>query len=212
MPDEIKKAVVIGGSAGSVKVIFNLLKALPEDFPLSVIIALHRPEEENSHMGPLFKEISTLPFKEVNESVVIEPGKIYLAPSGSHIVVETDFTLNIDKSPLVQYSRPSIDVLFLSAAEVYKENLIGIILTGSNEDGALGLQSIQMNKGICIVQDPDDAAISRMPLAAISKTKTEYVFNKEQIYDILIKLSESELYNKNNNGYRFGDVVTKVLA
>ena len=212
MPDVIKKAVVIGGSAGSVKVIFNLLKALPKNFPMSIIIALHRPEEENSHMGPLFKEISTLPFIEVKERVIIEQGKIYLAPSGFHIVVETDFTLNIDKSPLVQYSRPSIDVLFLSAAEVYKENLIGIILTGSNEDGALGLQSIQMNKGICIVQDPDDAAISRMPLAAITKTKTNQIFNKEQINNILIKLSESEIYNANNPGFRFEDAKNKVLA
>lgn len=210
MPETKKKAIVIGGSAGSVKIIYNLLKILPNNFPIPIIIALHRPEEENSHMGELFKEISTLPVIEPSHRQEIESNMIYLAPSGYHIVIETDYTINIDKSPLVHYSRPSIDVLFLSAAEVYKNNLLGVILTGSNEDGAMGSLAIKQNEGVLIVQDPKDAAISRMPLAAISKTEPDLILNKEQLYSFMLEFAKLENYNLKINGFRIKELKEKL--
>lgn len=185
-----KKAIVFGGSAGSVKVVFNLLKQLPVGFPLPIIMALHRPEEKNSNMGPLFQEISRLPIIEPKEKTPIEAGKIYLAPSGAHMVVEPFNYINIDHSPLVQYSRPSIDVLFLSAAEVYRENLIGVLVTGSNEDGALGMKNINESGGITIVQDPKEAVIPRMPQSAINITKIDYILPTQKINELILKLAD----------------------
>lgn len=209
MSNPVKKAIVIGGSAGSVKVIFNMLKSIPKNFPIPIIIALHRPDQESSQMGSLFKDISKVPFDEAHGKTTIKNNHIYLAPAGKHIVVETDFSINIDTSPLVQYSRPSIDVLFLSAAEVYKKNLIGIILTGSNEDGTLGLQNIQKNHGITIVQHPKDASISRMPEVALAKVKPDLVLTKEQIFDFLKNISEVEKYNSQREGFNIRQIQVK---
>ncbi len=209
MSEPVKKAIVIGGSAGSVKVIFNMLKSIPQNFPVPIIIALHRPDQESSQMGSLFKDISKVAFDEPNRKTPIKNNHIYLAPAGKHIVVETDFSINIDTSPLVQYSRPSIDVLFLSAAEVYKRNLLGIILTGSNEDGSLGLQNIKKNGGLVVIQDPKDASISRMPEAALAKVSPDMVLTKEQIFELLKNISEAEKFNVKREGFNIRQIEVK---
>jgi two-component system chemotaxis response regulator CheB len=185
MSEAKPKAIVLGGSAGSIKLISFLFKNLSNRFSTPLIIALHRANDPNSTLKSFFQEMVHLPIIEPLNAVPIEEGNIYIAPPGLHIVVEENFILNIDNSPLVQFSKPSIDVLFLSAAEVYKESLTGILVTGSNEDGALGIKSISDNGGITIVQNPKEASLSRMPAAALKQSQVSYVFNSMQILDYL---------------------------
>ena len=132
----------MGGSAGSVVLLFNLFKKLSENFPYPLIIVVHRPNEPNSEMRSIFQSQCKLQIIEPKEKTAIENNKIYLAPPGVHLIVEEDFSLNIDNSPLVQFSKPSIDVLFMTAAETYKENLTGILVTGTNRDGAIDRKSV----------------------------------------------------------------------
>jgi len=179
------KVIVFGGSAGSIRLISFLFKNLSAGFSVPLIMALHRVNDPTSNLKGLFQEMIFLPIIEPFGAVAIEEGKIYLAPPGLHIVVEDNDMLNIESSPLSQYSRPSIDVLFLSAAEIYKEQLTGILVTGSNEDGALGIKSINDNGGITIVQDPKEAPLKRMPSAALKKSDVSYVFTTVQILEYL---------------------------
>jgi len=152
-------------------------------------MALHRANEQNSNLRSFLQEMVHLPIVEPLNAVPIEPGYIYMAPAGLHIVVEENYMVNSDNSPLVHYSKPSIDVLFLSAAEIYKEQLTGILVTGSNEDGALGIKSINDNGGITIVQNPKEAPLSRMPSAALKHTQVSYVFSSFQILEFLNQIS-----------------------
>lgn len=189
MTDSKPKAIVLGGSAGSIRLISFLFKNLSKSFSTPLIMALHRANEKNSNLRNFFQEIINLPIIEPLHAMPIEPGKIYMAPAGLHIVVEENYIVNIDNSPLVHYSKPSIDVLFLSAAEIYKEDLTGILVTGSNEDGAIGIKSINDNGGITIVQDPQEAPLSRMPSSAIKHSKVTHIYKTNQILEYLNQLS-----------------------
>ncbi len=188
MDSKIDRIIVFGGSAGSVKVVFNLLKALPKDYAHPIVMALHRPAEKKSNMGSLFKEISKLPFIEPQKQMSINKGTIYLAPSGVHILIESTQHISIDESPLVQYSRPSIDVLFHSAAEIFTDKVVGVLVTGSNEDGAQGMKSIVQNGGISIVQDPKEAVIPRMPQSAINIAPIKHILPASEIIDFIVQL------------------------
>ncbi len=189
MTDTKPKAIVLGGSAGSIKLISFLFKNLSKSFSTPLIIALHRANEPNSNLRSFFQNMVHLPVIEPMSAIPIESGNIYIAPPGLHIVVEENYILNIDNSPLVHYSKPSIDVLFISAAEIYKDQLVGILVTGSNEDGALGIKSINDNGGFTIVQDPKEAPLSRMPSSALRYTKVNNVFNTIQILNFLNEIS-----------------------
>lgn len=181
MTDTKPKAIVLGGSAGSIKLVTYFLKNLSASFSTPLIMALHRANEPNSNLRNFFQEMVNKPLIEPLEPTLIEEGNIYLAPPGLHIVVEPNYMLNVDNSPLVHYSKPSIDVLFISAAEAFKEQLTGILVSGSNDDGALGIKSISERGGFTIVQDPEEATLSRMPMSAIRLTKVNYIFNAAQI-------------------------------
>ena len=184
----IKKAVVIGGSAGSVVLIYQLLKRLREDFPHPIFLVIHRLSEGQSEMIKLFQNLTKIPVIEPSEKTPITNNTIYLAPAGKHLYIEDANTVSVDGSPLIQFSRPSIDVLFFSASEIFKKKLIGILVTGTNRDGAIGMHRIKENGGITIVQDPNEAQLSRMPRAAIEITKVDHILKGEDIINYLNKI------------------------
>ncbi len=184
------KAVVIGTSAGGMDALQVLLPPLPQDFPMPVIVVHHiSPESRDNYLIEFFDRLCRLNVKEAAEKETVEAGNVYFAPAGYHLLVERDrtFSLSVDKK--IQYSRPSVDVLFESAAEAYSSALIGIILTGANSDGAEGLKAIKDNSGLTVVQDPETAESNFMPLAALSACETDHILPLDKIAELLIDLA-----------------------
>ncbi len=179
------KAIVIGASAGGLKAFFRILPKLPENFPLPILIAQHLHQESDSLLVELLSQKVNLKVKEAVAHEPILPGTIYIAPPGYHLLIEPDYTTALSVDEVVNYSRPSIDVLFESAASVYKDHLIGILLTGANNDGAQGLKAIADYKGLVIVQDPSSAEVATMPAAGIKSTQTKNILSLEMISDLL---------------------------
>ena len=136
-------AIVIGGSAGALEALGRLLPALPADMSVAVAIVVHLPPTRPSHLAEVLGGKTRLPVKEVEDKEPVVPGTVYVAPPGYHLLIEKGRTFALSTDDLVHFSRPAIDVLFESAAEVYGDRLAGIILTGANADGARGLLAIK---------------------------------------------------------------------
>lgn len=183
--DRSIKAVVIGGSAGSLEVLFKLLPLLRTDLALVIIIVLHRRSSGDSSLQELLSTKTTLPLSEVEDKDPIRSGNIYLAPSDYHLLIEKDFTFSLDYSEKINFSRPSLDVTFESAADVYGSSLAGIILSGANEDGTKGLQAIKNSDGTIIAQAPDTAQMSLMPQYAIDHLQVDFVFNIDEMAEFM---------------------------
>jgi two-component system chemotaxis response regulator CheB len=162
------EAIVIGASAGAVQALSTLLPALPANFPIPVLIVVHVPADRSNALVPLLQKKCRLTVKEAEDKEPAQAGVAYFAPSDYHLLVETGRTLALSADGLVVHARPSIDVLFESAAEAYGPALVGVILTGANEDGAAGLSSICRAGGLALVQDPEEAYAGTMPSAALS--------------------------------------------
>jgi two-component system chemotaxis response regulator CheB len=186
------EAIVIGVSSGgmsAMKVIFSLL---PQDFNIPIIIVQHINARSDSHWIKLLNEKSNLHIKEADEKEKIESGNIYIAPPNYHLLIEKDKTFSLTIDQRVNFARPSIDVLFESAAEVYRTKLIGIVLTGSNNDGANGLKRIKEYGGFAIVQDPKTAESAYMPASAIAVIEPDYILPLENIVELLIKMDQQK--------------------
>lgn len=184
------KAVVIGASAGGIDALSEILPHLPKTYPLPIIIVLHIPDKQPSHLSELFASKTELRVKDADEKEVIQPGTIYFAPPGYHLLVERDLTLSLSNEDPVQYSRPSIDVLFESAADAFESHLVGVLLTGANSDGSEGLKRIQELGGLALIQDPATAQMRDMPEAActlLSATK-EQILTLAEITNLLLSL------------------------
>ncbi len=179
------KAVVVGASAGGLVALKKLLPALPATFPCPVLIVQHMSPQSDNYMTRMFNNLSPLLVKEVDEKEVILPGRVYIAPPDYHLLVESDGTLSLSMEEKVNYSRPSIDVLFETAADVYGAHLMGIILTGANADGANGLFAVKRKGGLTVVQHPDDAESPAMPRAAIERVKPHKVLTLDEIIELL---------------------------
>lgn len=162
------QAVVIGVSTGGLQALQKLLGQLPADFSLPILIVQHIRPDAGSGLAKLLDERCALRVKEADEQDQILPGTVYLAPPNYHLLVERAGFLSLSADPYVSFARPSIDVLFESAAEVFGPDLIGVVLTGANFDGSRGLKAIKQQGGIAIVQDPADAEARQMPQAAIA--------------------------------------------
>ena len=147
----------------------RILPALPEDYPIPVLIVVHVPADRADLLAPLFQAKCRLTVKEAEDKEPVLPGFIYFGPSDYHLLVETDRTLSLSADEPVLYSRPSIDVLFESAADAYGERLVGVILTGANEDGAEGLRAVADAGGIALVENPAEAFAKAMPSAALAR-------------------------------------------
>jgi two-component system chemotaxis response regulator CheB len=180
--------VVMGASWGGLVALERVLGGLPEDFGAAVAIAQHRGADRMSEgLAPLLGAHAHLPVTDAEDKQPIEPGNVYLAPSDYHLYVEEDgFALSQDEAVL--YSRPSIDVLFESASEVYRDRVVGVVMTGANEDGATGLLRIRRRGGHAIVQNPVEAERSEMPRAAISIADPDQILALDAIAPTLVKL------------------------
>jgi two-component system chemotaxis response regulator CheB len=179
--------IVIGASWGGLRAIECVLGALPKDFRTPIAIAQHRAADSGSGaLTRMFALRSELQVREAGDKDAIEPGHVYLAPPDYHLLVEPDgFALSTDFP--VRYSRPSIDVLLESAADTYGERMVGVILTGANDDGANGLRRVKRRGGLTIVQDPETAEKRSMPDAAIATGAADRVLPIEEIGPALIE-------------------------
>jgi two-component system, chemotaxis family, protein-glutamate methylesterase/glutaminase len=185
-------AVVIGVSAGGIEALKVLLSALPASFPLPIAIVQHRDQRSNSFLATYLDALSGIAVSEAEDKEPLCAGHAYLAPAGYHLLIETDRSLSLSVDPRVNYSCPSIDVLFESAADVFAETLIGIVLTGANADGAQGLKTIKARGGLAVVQDPRTASSTAMPMAALGATPVDHVVDLERIAPLLIRISAFE--------------------
>lgn len=175
--------IIIGGSAGSLPVLTQILKALPGDFTLPIVVVIHRQKNVVSEFAKILSESTKKngTISEPDDKEPIQPSHIYLAPQNYHLLIEQDRSFSLDYSEAVKFSRPSIDVSFESAATVYKESLVAILLSGANNDGAAGLESVVNMGGTAIVQEPSTAEFKVMPLAAIETVSNVQVLSPQGI-------------------------------
>jgi len=184
------KAVVIGASAGGFHALRKLLTKLPKDFSMPIFIVQHISPTSDNYMARFLNKKSEIVVKEADEKEKIVGGTAYIAPPNYHLLVEDDLTISLSTEKKINYSRPSIDILFESAAYVYADKLIGIVLTGANSDGALGLNTIKKFGGYCIVQEPTEAESTAMPLAAIEKVSPNKVLKLNDIANLLVEIDK----------------------
>ncbi|NEI73195.1 chemotaxis protein CheB [Rhizobium lusitanum] len=161
------EAIVIGASAGAIEALSVILPALPRDFRMPILVVVHIPSDKRSAIADLFRAKCQLFVDEAEDKEPISAGKIYFAPPDYHLLVEIGKTISLSSDEPVLFSRPSIDVLFESAADAFGQALIAIVLTGANHDGARGLRAVAEAGGLALVQDPSTAFASTMPEAAI---------------------------------------------
>jgi two-component system, chemotaxis family, protein-glutamate methylesterase/glutaminase len=173
--------IAIGASWGGLHAVSTLLAALDEDPGAAIAVAQHRSPESPEGLAELLQQHTRLVVREAEDKEPLEPGHVYLAPPDYHLLVEHGGTLALSIDDRVQYARPSIDVLFESAADAYRERCIGVVLTGLNEDGAAGLARIKALGGVAIVQDPGSAERGEMPAAAIAATKADVILPLDEI-------------------------------
>ncbi|MDM0043286.1 chemotaxis protein CheB [Variovorax dokdonensis] len=183
--------VAIGASAGGVDALLTLLQDLPSPWRLPVVVVLHLPEGHESRLPALFAERTRVAVHEAHDKLPIEAASLYFAPSGYHLSVERDRCFSLSCEPPVLFSRPSIDLLMISAADAYGPALAGIVLTGANEDGARGLLSIRNAGGLTAVQDPDTALSPTMPQAALALHEPDVVRPLSGLREFLVQMDQA---------------------
>ena len=186
------EAVVIGASAGGFEALLTVLKDLPAGYPMPLVVVLHLPDTHESRLAELFGYRLSLQVREARDKESLVPGTLYFAPSGYHLSIETDHSFSLSCEERVSYARPSIDVLFQSAADAYGKSLAGILLTGANYDGAAGLAGMQVAGALTIVQDPATAEIATMPEAALRRMTPDLILPLAEIRSLLCKLGEPQ--------------------
>lgn len=186
------KIIVIGVSMGGVGALKQILGELPPDFPVPILIVQHLEPNSGNALALLLDGLCPIHVKEADEQELPQPSTVYLAPPNYHLVVEPGGRLGLTVDPFVNYSRPSIDVLFETAAEAYGPDVVGVILTGAGYDGSRGLQRIREKGGLTIVQDPEDAVASSMPKQALAGVRADYVVPLAKLPQLLIELSLKE--------------------
>lgn len=185
--DRIKgkyNVVVIGGSAGSLEVLISMLEGL-RNMNLALIVVIHRKGTLHSTLAELLNLRSVVMVKEAEEKEDVRAGYVYIAPADYHLLIEKNGTLSLDYSEKVNFSRPSIDVTFECAAQVYGDKAVGILLSGGNADGVEGMKKIKKAGGLCVVQDPATALVSFMPQHARNEVDIDMVLSEEQLVTLL---------------------------
>jgi len=184
------KAVVIGGSAGSFQGVVKILAQLPKGFPLPIIMCLHRLKHVRNGFVEALSIKSVVQVTEPHDKENIKKGSVYLAPANYHMSVELGHSFALSTEEMVNNSRPAIDITLSSCAFVYKEKLVGILLSGANKDGALGMKHIHDRNGLTIVQEPTECMIDTMPKAALAATEIDDVMKIDQIVAFLKELDK----------------------
>jgi len=175
MTNDKLKAIVIGASAGGREALKVILKVLPANFALPVMVAMHRHPHSDDYLENSLNNDCSMRVKQADEKEQIKQGTVYIAPPNYHLLIEDADMLSLSVEQAVNYARPSIDVLFESAAYIYGDALVGLILTGANNDGSRGLKEIKERGGLALVQDPETAEARAMPEAAIAATAPDYI-------------------------------------
>jgi two-component system chemotaxis response regulator CheB len=181
MSETAIQAIAIGTSAGGLEALSVILPALPQSFKLPIFVVVHVPPDRRSLLPELFRAKCRIPVREPEDKEPIADGTVYFAPPDYHLLVEKDNYLSLSSDEPVFYSRPSIDVLFESAADVYGPALMAIILTGANQDGAAGIKGIARSGGTVIVQDPAEAFAAAMPEAALAACPSARILSLDAI-------------------------------
>lgn len=175
------KILLIGGSAGSLQVILSVLSALDRGYSMPVVVILHRNNTFESSLEELLSSRTQLVIKEIEEKEPIVPGRVYLCPADYHVLIEQDHSFSLDYSERVNFSRPSIDVTFRSAAEVYGAGVIALVLSGGNADGMEGMQYVKASGGFTIIQDPATAEVPYMPQQVLQRVGVDLVVPTEEL-------------------------------
>src|SRR5882762_5826656 len=184
------KAVVIGGSAGSFQGIVKILAQLPPHFPLPIIMALHRLKHVRNGFVEALSLKSVSQVSEPYDKEPIKKGAVYLAPSNYHLSVELGNYFAMSTEEMINNSRPAIDITLGTAAYVFREKLIGILLSGANRDGGMGMKHIKDKGGLTIVQEPTECMIDTMPKAAMTMTKIDHVLKVDDIVSLINELDK----------------------
>jgi two-component system chemotaxis response regulator CheB len=185
------EAIVVGASAGGVEALLNIFGELPPTFALPIIAVLHLPDERRSQLAQVFARRLDIPVHEARDKEMIAAGALYFAGPGYHLSVEHDYSLSLSQEDKVHHSRPAIDYLFASAADVYGKGLLAILLTGANQDGANGLAHVKRSGGTTVVQNPDEARIAVMPRAALALHTPDHILTLSRIASMLASLEPS---------------------
>jgi len=185
-------AIVMGASAGGVEALMALLPTLSAAFRIPIAIVLHLPRDQPSLLAQIFLQKCALPVCEAADKEPVRPGTVYFAPPDYHLLIDEGPCLALSADELVNYSRPSIDVLFESAADIYRGRLLGIILSGANEDGAKGLAAVHAAGGITIVQQPERAQVKQMVVSALNRNPGSHVLDLEGISAVLRTLDAGQ--------------------
>ena len=178
--------VIFGGSAGAFKILFKAVSILQPSLGKSIVIVMHRKKNYVSEIEKMFSLNSQLPLKEISDKDRIERNAIYIAPANYHALIEKNGCFGLDVSDALWYSKPSIDITFESAADVYKGQCAAILLSGANPDGARGMLKIKQAGGLTIAQDPAEAELAEMPQAAVDIDAAMFILKTEAIFELLV--------------------------
>lgn len=182
------KLVLIGGSAGSLDALLQIIPRLNKNYPYPIVIVVHRKNPNDTVLSNLLATKTDLTVKEIEEKDQLSAGTIYTAPGDYHTLLEEDLSFSLDYSEKVNFSRPSIDVIFRSMAEVLGPKVVGVLLSGANADGTEGLKYIQQAGGITIAQLPSSAEVYYMPEHAIAGHTVQHILSPAEIADFLNRL------------------------
>jgi two-component system chemotaxis response regulator CheB len=183
------KVVIIGGSAGSLEILLQIIPNLQVLKNYALVIVLHRKNGDDTTLEELFALKTEIPVKEVEDKTPLASGNIYIAPSDYHLLFEKSGVLSLDISEKINYSRPSIDVSFESAAEAFNKSVLAILLSGANADGTEGLKIVKQFGGTVVIQNPESASVPFMPHHAISNLEPDAILNVREITALLSKLN-----------------------
>lgn len=186
--NSLERIVVIGGSAGSLEVILQLFPKLPHIDSVAIVLILHRRNTDDNVLEELLRMKSTLRIIEIEDKTPIQTGHVYVAPADYHLLFETNLLFSLDVSEKVHYSRPSIDVGFESAADVFGSRLTAILLSGANSDGTDGLIAVKRNGGTVIVQSPETAEVPFMPDYALKHITADKVVSPDEMAGFIINM------------------------
>jgi len=182
--------IVIGGSAGSLQVILDMIKKLDIGLKFPLLLIIHRKTQTTNILPTLLQQFSQLDVVEVEDKTDLESNKIYIVPADYHLLFENRAKMSLDVSEKVNYSRPSIDVTFKSAAETFRSNLVGVLLSGANADGVEGMEYIQNNGGQIWIQNPSTAEVDYMPKQALARLKSDWIFTPEELAEKINQLNK----------------------
>ena len=181
-------AVVIGASAGGVNALLQMLPALPRGYRIPIVVVLHVRSGRQNQLVDVFQQRLKVPVREAGDKEDIIPGTLYFAPAGYHLLLENDRSFSLSCDAPLHFARPAIDITMETAADAFGPRLVGVLLTGANDDGAEGMAAIGRAGGLTVVQDPEEANVGVMPREAIRVRPPDLVLPLEQIKQLLLKL------------------------